>query len=42
MADHNPNVVSADSTAAKLPDGVVDLNAIEPSETIGSIRRGAS
>ena len=25
MAEQNPNVVSADSTAAKLPDGVVDL-----------------
>jgi mannose-6-phosphate isomerase-like protein (cupin superfamily) len=38
MAEHNPNVVSADSTAAKLPDGVVDLNAIETSEPVDGCR----
>ena len=34
MAEQNPNVVSADSTAAKLPDGVVDLNAIQASQPV--------
>jgi mannose-6-phosphate isomerase-like protein (cupin superfamily) len=38
MAEQNPNVVSADSTAAKLPDGVVDLNAIQPSQPVDGCR----
>jgi mannose-6-phosphate isomerase-like protein (cupin superfamily) len=28
MADQNPNVVSASVAAAKLPDGIVDLDAL--------------
>jgi mannose-6-phosphate isomerase-like protein (cupin superfamily) len=38
MAEQNPNVVSADSTAAKLPDGVVDLNAIQASQPVDGCR----
>ena len=34
MADNNPNVVSADRSAAKLPDGVVDLDSIETSQPV--------
>ncbi len=38
MAEHNSNVVSADVTAAKLPDGVVDLDAVEGSEPVAGCR----
>jgi mannose-6-phosphate isomerase-like protein (cupin superfamily) len=38
MAEYNPNVVSADATAAKLSDGVVDLNAIESSDPVVGCR----
>lgn len=38
MPERNPNVVSADSTAAKLPDGVVDLESIEASEPVAGCR----
>jgi len=38
MPAHNPNVVSADTTAAKLLDGVVDLDAIEPQDPVDGCR----
>jgi mannose-6-phosphate isomerase-like protein (cupin superfamily) len=38
MAEHNSNVVSADVTAAKLPDGVVDLDSVEGSEPVAGCR----
>ena len=38
MPEQNPNVVSADATAAKLPDGVVDLNAIQSSQPVDGCR----
>jgi mannose-6-phosphate isomerase-like protein (cupin superfamily) len=38
MPEHNSNVVSADVTAAKLPDGVVDLGSIEGSEPVAGCR----
>src|SRR5476651_1197526 len=34
MPEQNPNVVSADVSAAKLPDGVVGLNSIETSQPV--------
>ena len=34
MPEHQPNVVSADSTAAQLPDGVVDIESIEASDPV--------
>lgn len=38
MPPHNPNVVSADTTAAKLLDGVVGLDAIEPQDPVDGCR----
>ena len=38
MGEYNSNVVSADSTAAKLPDGVVDLQSIEASDPVAGCR----
>jgi mannose-6-phosphate isomerase-like protein (cupin superfamily) len=38
VADNNPNVVSADVSAAKLPDGVVEINAIESSQPVYGCR----
>ena len=38
MADNNPNVVSADVSGAKLPDGVIDLNSIESSQPVHGCR----
>ena len=38
MADNNPNVVSADVTGAKLPDGVVEINSIESSVPVFGCR----
>ena len=38
MTDHNPNVVSADVSAARLPDGVVDLDSIQASEPVRGCR----
>lgn len=38
MAEHNSNVVSADRAALKLADGVVDLDAIEPSNPVDGCR----
>ena len=38
MADHNPNVVSASTSGAKLPDGVVDLDAIQSSDPVSGCR----
>jgi mannose-6-phosphate isomerase-like protein (cupin superfamily) len=38
MAEYNPNVVSADATAAKLPDGVVDLTAIDSTDPVAGCR----
>jgi mannose-6-phosphate isomerase-like protein (cupin superfamily) len=38
MAEHNPNVVSVESTAPKLPDGVVDLNSLESSDPVSGCR----
>ena len=34
MADLNPNVVSVESSAAKLSDGVVDLGMLEGSDPV--------
>ena len=38
MADQNPNVVSASVAAAKLPDGVVDLDALASSDPVDGCR----
>jgi mannose-6-phosphate isomerase-like protein (cupin superfamily) len=38
MAQHNPNVVSADATGAKLPDGVVDLQMLTSSDPVAGCR----
>ena len=38
MANQQRNVVSASTTAAKLPDGVVDLDTIGPSELVDGCR----
>jgi mannose-6-phosphate isomerase-like protein (cupin superfamily) len=38
MADYNPNVVSASSTAPKLPDGVVGLDSLESSDPVDGCR----
>ena len=38
MPEQQPNVVSADSTAAKLSDGVVDLDSIEASDPVAGCR----
>jgi len=38
MANQERNVVSASTTAAKLPDGVVDLDALGPSELVDGCR----
>ena len=38
MADSNSNVVSASSTGPKLPDGVVGLDALEPSAPVDGCR----
>jgi mannose-6-phosphate isomerase-like protein (cupin superfamily) len=38
MPEHNPNVVSADATGAKLLDGVVDLESIETSDPVSGCR----
>src|SRR5262245_56190577 len=38
MADNNPNVVSVSATAPKLPDGVIDLDAIESSDPVSGCR----
>jgi hypothetical protein len=38
MADYNPNVVSASSTAPKLPDGVVGLDSLESSDPVEGCR----
>ena len=38
MAEQNPNVVSADATAAKLPDGVVHLDSIAGSNPVDGCR----
>ena len=38
MADNNPNVVSASSTAPKLPDGVVGLDQLESSAPVDGCR----
>lgn len=38
MADQNPNVVSASTAGAKLPDGVVDLDALESSDPVSGCR----
>jgi mannose-6-phosphate isomerase-like protein (cupin superfamily) len=38
MADSNPNVVSASSTAPKLPDGVVGLDQLESSAPVDGCR----
>ena len=35
MANQQPNVVSVESTAAKLPDGVVGLDALEGTDPVG-------
>ena len=34
MANDSPNVVSASTTGAKLPDGVVDLNQIDGTDPV--------
>ena len=38
MAQYNPNVVSADATGAKLPDGVVDLQMLTSSDPVAGCR----
>jgi len=38
MANQERNVVSASTTAAKLPDGVVDLDGLGPSELVDGCR----
>ena len=38
MADYNPNVVSASSTAPKLPDGVVGLDSLDSSAPVDGCR----
>ena len=38
MPDTNPNVVSAATAGAKLPDGVVDLDALESSDPVSGCR----
>jgi mannose-6-phosphate isomerase-like protein (cupin superfamily) len=38
MAEYNPNVVSASTTGAKLPDGVVGLDALESSAPVDGCR----
>ncbi len=38
MANQERNVVSASTTAAKLPDGVVDLDRLGPSELVDGCR----
>jgi mannose-6-phosphate isomerase-like protein (cupin superfamily) len=38
VAENNPNVVSADVSAAKLPDGVVEINSIESSQPVHGCR----
>ena len=38
MANQERNVVSASTTAAKLPDGVVDLDALGPSDLVDGCR----
>jgi mannose-6-phosphate isomerase-like protein (cupin superfamily) len=38
MAEYNPNVVSVTPTAAKLPDGVVGIDALESSDPVDGCR----
>ena len=38
MTDHNRNVVSADASAAALPDGIVDLHGLDSSEPLNGCR----
>ena len=38
MADHNPNVVAADASGSRLPDGVVDLRAFGTPEAVDGCR----
>ena len=38
MANENPNVVSASTAGAKLPDGVIDLDALESSDPVSGCR----
>jgi mannose-6-phosphate isomerase-like protein (cupin superfamily) len=38
MAEQNPNVVSASVAAAKLPDGVIDLDALPSSAPVDGCR----
>ena len=38
MANENPNVVSASTAAAKLPDGVIGLNDLESSDPVSGCR----
>jgi len=38
MANQERNVVSASTTAAKLPDGVIDLDALGPSDLVDGCR----
>ncbi len=38
MAEYNPNVVSASTTAAKLPDGVIGLDSLESSAPVDGCR----
>jgi mannose-6-phosphate isomerase-like protein (cupin superfamily) len=38
MAKQNPNVVSASIAGAKLPDGVVDLDALQSSDPVSGCR----
>jgi mannose-6-phosphate isomerase-like protein (cupin superfamily) len=38
MAQNNPNVVSVSSTAAKLPDGVIGIDALESGDPVAGCR----
>lgn len=38
MGNENQNVVSASTTGAKLPDGVIDLDTLGPSELVDGCR----
>ena len=38
MADNNPNVVSVESTAPKLPDGVIGLDDVVSSDPVDGCR----
>ena len=38
MSQNNPNVVSASTTAPKLPDGIVDLSMLDSTDPVAGCR----